>query len=55
MNLTLAHKPPLTMDSPALFISSYEISYMELIIYGSFAIVVFIGICIAIITFRRGG
>lgn len=55
MNLTLAHKTPLTMDSPALFIGSYQLSYMDLIIYGSFAIIIFIGIGIAIIIFRRGG
>ena len=55
MNLTLAHKVPLTMDSPALFVGPFQLSYMDIIIYGMFGLMIFIAIAIWILTYKRGG
>jgi len=55
MNITLPLKPAMTMDAPVIFINSIGVSYTSLIIYGCFTLMVFIGIVIAIIVFKRGG
>ena len=45
----------MTMDAPVIFINSYGVSYTSMIIYGCFALMVFIGIVIGILVFKRGG
>jgi hypothetical protein len=55
MNITLPLKPAMTMDAPVIFINSYGVSYTSMIIYGCFALMVFIGIVIGILVFKRGG
>lgn len=55
MNITLSHNTALTMDSTVISIDSIHLSYVDLIVYGLFGLLVFIGIIIAILTFKRGG
>jgi hypothetical protein len=55
MNITLSHKTALTMDSTVLTINSLQLSYVDLIIYGLFILLLFIGLAVIIMIFRRGG
>lgn len=55
MNITLPLKPAMSMDAPVIFIDSNGISYASMIIYGCFILMVFIGIIIGILVFKRGG
>ena len=55
MNITLIPKPAMSMDAPIIIIDSIKISYETMIIYGLFAILVFIGLAVWIMSFRKGG
>lgn len=55
MNITLSTNTPLTMDSTVLTIDWIKLSYTDLIIYGLFALLAFIGFAVWAMTFKRGG
>jgi hypothetical protein len=55
MNLTLSPKPPLSMDSTVIVIHTYNLSYTDMIIYGLFALLVFIALVVWAMSFKRGG
>jgi hypothetical protein len=54
MNITIPVKP-VTMDAPLIIINSMKISYTDIIIYGLFAVIVFIALAAWIISYKRGG
>jgi hypothetical protein len=54
MNFTLSHTTALTMDSTVITIGTIQLSYVDLIIYGLFALLIFIGLMVALIVFKRG-
>jgi len=55
MNITLSTEPITNMNSPLIIIDSFKISYETIIIYGLIALLIFIGLAVWIITFKRGG
>ena len=54
MNLTISHSTALTMDSPVMIIGSIKITYVDMIIYGCFSILIFIAIMLALMKMRHG-
>lgn len=54
MNITLSHTTALTMDSPVIIINKFTITYVDMIIYGCFGILIFVGIMIALYKMRHG-
>lgn len=55
MNITLSTNTALTMDSTVLTIEWMKFSYTDIIIYGLFGLLAFIGIAITALKLRRGG
>ena len=55
MNITLSTNTALTMDSTVLTIEWLKLSYVDLIIYGLFGLLVFIGLAVWAMTFKQGG
>jgi hypothetical protein len=55
MNITLPVKSAMNMNAPIIIINSIEISYTTIIIYGLFALMIFIGLAVWIMTFKKGG
>ncbi len=55
MNITLSTNTALTMDSTVLTIDWLKLSYTDLIIYGLFGLLIFIGLAVWAMTFKRGG
>lgn len=55
MNITLSHNTALTMDSTVITIEWIKLSYVDLIVYGLFALLFFIGVIVAIMAWKHGG
>jgi len=55
MNITFSPKPAMSMDATIITIESIKISYVTIIIYGLFILLVFIGLAVWIMTFKKGG
>jgi hypothetical protein len=55
MNITIIPKPAMSMNAPIIIIDSIKISYETIIIYGLFIILVFIGLSVWVMSFRKGG
>lgn len=55
MNITLSHQTALSMDSTVITIDALKFSYNDLIIYGLFSLLIFIGLIVWIMVFKRGG
>jgi hypothetical protein len=55
MNITLSTNTALTMDSTVLTIEWIKLSYTDLIVYGLFTLLAFIGFAVWAMTFKKGG
>jgi hypothetical protein len=55
MNITLSHNTALTMDSTVITIEWIRLSYVDIIVYGLFGLLIFVGLMIALTKMRHGG